>query len=56
MKKTFIGYCFVCFCLVEKGKGYHLRKGGRLFHEQCVEENPLDYYVLLEQKRAAEGE
>ncbi|EEG76060.1 hypothetical protein [Dethiobacter alkaliphilus] len=50
----YIGTCFVCFDYIEEGKEYQIRKGGRLFHEQCVKKNPYDSYVLLEQKCAKE--
>lgn len=50
MNKVFSGYCFVCFTPVEKGKEYFIRPGGRLFHQQCVEGNPMNTYVLLEKQ------
>jgi hypothetical protein len=54
MLREYIGQCFVCFGMVEKGRGYQIRKGGRLFHEECVHNTPLGYYVLLEKKHAEE--
>lgn len=48
------GICRCCFNPIKSGEETRLREDGLLFHRQCVESHPGNYYVKLERRRALE--